>query len=68
MLPITVCIGGFAGAIPQGTEWESVLEVADSAMYQAKNAGRDRVVMMNDLPPASSLSLLSRWMDDRDEE
>ena len=67
VLPITVSIGGFAGAIPQGTEWESVLEVADSAMYQAKNAGRDRVVMMNDLPPASSLSLLSRWMAARDE-
>jgi PleD family two-component response regulator len=32
---------------------KSVLKLADRAMYQAKNTGRNRVVSVSDLSPAA---------------
>jgi diguanylate cyclase (GGDEF)-like protein len=44
---IVTVSAGVSGATPDApvpTEWQAVLRQADAALYQAKNAGRDRVV------------------------
>ena len=48
-LQVTISIGGYADAVTAESEWENLLEAADSAMYYAKSSGRDRVVMHQDL-------------------
>ncbi|MEG0920861.1 MAG: GGDEF domain-containing protein [Comamonas sp.] len=60
-LHVTVSIGGFSGLVPANTPWESLLEAADGAMYRAKDAGRDRVIMQRDLPHMPALSQSSYW-------
>ena len=60
-LEVTVSIGGYAGAIPGGAAWESLLEVADTAMYRAKDAGRDCVIMVRELPQEHSHGQPSQW-------
>ena len=60
-LQVTVSIGGYAGLIPANTPWEDLLEAADGAMYRAKDAGRDRVIMQRDLPLHASHSQSSLW-------
>lgn len=42
-------IGAYAGAVTAATAWENVVEAADVAMYRAKDAGRDCVVMQREL-------------------
>ena len=62
-LRVTASIGGYAGVVEPGTAWEDVLEVADAAMYRAKAAGRDRVVMLRELLQEAAPAAAQRWRE-----
>lgn len=53
-LTITVSIG-ISLAQPDDSKWEQTLTRADTALYQAKSNGRNRVVISNQLTPAYGL-------------
>jgi diguanylate cyclase (GGDEF)-like protein len=44
LLPVTISIG-LASLPGHGTDIEALIELADAAMYRAKDAGRNRVIM-----------------------
>lgn len=44
-IPVTVSIGVFAGCLPPGVQSDQLLQAADSALYRAKAAGRNRTEM-----------------------
>jgi diguanylate cyclase (GGDEF)-like protein len=50
-VPMTVSAGVAAYGV-SGSDWESLLRSADAALYEAKRAGRDRVVAAAGLPAA----------------
>ena len=62
-LRVTASIGGYAGMVQPGMAWEDVLEVADAAMYRAKAAGRDRVVMLRELLPEAAPVAAQTWRE-----
>lgn len=45
---ITVSVGIYSGCPAQGLPWESYISHADQALYQAKNTGRDKCVMIEE--------------------
>jgi diguanylate cyclase (GGDEF)-like protein len=49
--PVTISIG-LAARPEQGTEVEALIDLADKAMYEAKEAGRNRVVLRRPAEPA----------------
>jgi diguanylate cyclase (GGDEF)-like protein len=52
---ITVSVG--VAELPQhGTSSKELLEAADAALYRAKRAGRDRVIVA-DIPPAAEMQM-----------
>ncbi|MNL81894.1 diguanylate cyclase [compost metagenome] len=53
MLKCTVSAGVAAGA-PTGQPFETVLGLADNALYEAKRAGRDRVHVAGYLRPVDT--------------
>ncbi len=52
-LPTVTASFGVAAFTDEDQDWETVLHLADSALYQAKRAGRDRVVVADEEMPAS---------------
>ena len=56
-LAVTVSIGVFGGRLGSGDTWEMVLDAADRALYQAKQAGRNCVQASNSLARAESSSM-----------
>ena len=42
---VTISIGGHVQHVTEGFRWEELLATADAALYEAKNSGRDRVVL-----------------------
>ena len=42
-IAVTVSIGVFGGRLESGDSWDMLIAAADSALYQAKNNGRNRV-------------------------
>lgn len=46
---LTISIG-LAGFPIHGSEGASLLQIADAALYRAKEEGRDRIVVAGDLP------------------
>lgn len=53
-LAVTVSVGVFGGRLEPGDSWDQLIHTADSALYRAKQTGRNRVVV------ATSLSRLAR--------
>jgi diguanylate cyclase (GGDEF)-like protein len=55
--PLTIS-GGVAFSLAAREHWEAVLAVADSALYEAKSAGRDRIVVapavVHELPASAA--------------
>jgi len=52
-IPVTVSIGVFSGPLAHGVHSDQLLQAADSALYRAKAAGRNRVAMACDAEPCS---------------
>lgn len=55
-VPLTVSIGVFGGRLESGDGWDALIHAADSALYRAKNAGRNRVEFTAQLPSSESRS------------
>ena len=57
LLPVTISVGCAGNSDVTSENAEDLVKAADIALYEAKNAGRDRFVIFNDasLPPALSL-------------
>jgi diguanylate cyclase (GGDEF)-like protein len=49
-IPLTVSIGVFGGLLEPGDHWDLLIHAADSALYAAKRAGRNRVEQVAVLP------------------
>ncbi|AVO40928.1 sensor domain-containing diguanylate cyclase [Simplicispira suum] len=52
-IALTVSIGVFGGLLEPGDSWDVLIHAADSALYDAKHAGRNRVEETPILPRAS---------------
>ena len=52
-IPVTVSVGVFSGPLAPGVQSDQLLQAADSALYRAKAAGRNRVAMACDPEPCS---------------
>lgn len=46
---VTVSIGIYTGYPAQGQSWKTYISCADQALYRAKNTGRDKCVMIDDV-------------------
>jgi diguanylate cyclase (GGDEF)-like protein len=44
-IPVTLSLGVSSASEPDEMDWDTLLRAADTALYQAKDAGRDRVEM-----------------------
>lgn len=42
-VPITISVGVFGGRLEPGDSWDLLIHAADSALYRAKHAGRNRM-------------------------
>ncbi|MGR8942479.1 MAG: sensor domain-containing diguanylate cyclase, partial [Gammaproteobacteria bacterium] len=62
-LDLTVSIG-VTVYMPEFTHYTEMIEAADQAMYRAKTAGRNRVVLFSDLPPGNKPSADKRRRED----
>ena len=57
-IPVTVSIGVFAGHVSHDARWDMLVDAADHAMYQAKQAGRNRVESVDECQALVSRSAL----------
>ena len=55
-LAVTVSIGVYGGRLDPGDSWDLLIHAADSALYRAKNAGRNRVETTPVLPRTGTAS------------
>ncbi|MDD1612032.1 MAG: HDOD domain-containing protein [Methylococcaceae bacterium] len=62
-LDLTVSIG-VTLYLPSFENYHDMIEAADQAMYRAKMAGRNRVVLFNDFPPCSTSPTNRRRRED----
>ena len=64
-IPLTISIGVAEGALGKNVQadFQSLIQKADKALYQAKALGRDRVVeyLLDDLKPQQSLTDKSKF-------
>ncbi len=55
-IPLTVSIGVFGGRLEPGDSWDALIHAADSALYNAKNSGCNRMEYTAQLPRSDERS------------
>jgi diguanylate cyclase (GGDEF)-like protein len=63
-IPVTVSAGCVAHPLGPAHHWENALQVADDAMYMAKQHGRNRAICVVDWRDDSDYKLVHRGLED----